>query len=44
MGYSDAAIPGDGCRQNLTLRITVIKLLGWHAAFEYGANTTIRNP
>jgi hypothetical protein len=43
-GYSTGTIPANVYLQNLTLQLTVINLLGRHAAFEYGPNSTTRNP
>src|SRR5262249_11212361 len=44
LGYSTGTTPANTYLQNITLQLTVINLLGKHAAFEYGPNSATRNP
>ena len=43
-GYSTGTIPANVYLQNLTLQLTVTNVMGRHASFEYGPNSTTRNP
>jgi hypothetical protein len=44
LGYNTGTIPSNTYLQNITLQLTIIDLLGRHAAFEYGPNSATRNP
>ncbi|HEX5279135.1 MAG TPA: TonB-dependent receptor [Micropepsaceae bacterium] len=44
LGYSTGTTPANTYLQNITLQLTVLNLLGRHAAFEYGPNSSTRNP
>ena len=43
-GYNTGDMPENDYLKRITLQLTVTNLMGKHAAFEYGPNSTTRNP
>jgi hypothetical protein len=44
LGYNTGDMPANDYLKRITLQLTVVNLMGKHAAFEYGPNSSTRNP